>query len=196
MANNRMFLRCSECDEQFFVAKYYPSQGWYLNRSDEQLQEFGPDLDRWLDLHKHGSMFGVEIHLLLEIKPKLEEELPPPSSSEVRISGSGRALLVVSESRACPACGALGGCLHGIPAAWGEEECGVARAEYLGIDRGLVGTLSVRQWFRRMRAADWERDPDQLLAVQSFLREGRWPRKDTFGNISVRANSLREHMSR
>ncbi len=33
MANNRMYLRCPHCGEQFMVAKYYPTitNGWYQN---------------------------------------------------------------------------------------------------------------------------------------------------------------------
>ena len=59
-----MWLRCRTCpDAKFFVAKYYPSQGWYINREEDGLQAFGDDLNQWLDEHKHGTMWGSEIYL-------------------------------------------------------------------------------------------------------------------------------------
>ncbi len=31
VANNQMYLRCLLCSERLYLAKYYPSTGWYLN---------------------------------------------------------------------------------------------------------------------------------------------------------------------
>lgn len=50
MANNRMYLQCTVCQEEVYLAKWFPSQGWYFNKSKE---EMGTDLDRFLDRHDH-----------------------------------------------------------------------------------------------------------------------------------------------
>ena len=62
-----MWLVCTVCpDARFNLAKYYPSQGWYINRDAEGQARFGADLNAWLDTHKHGSLFGTEIEFRLE----------------------------------------------------------------------------------------------------------------------------------
>lgn len=81
MANNRMYLRCtaSECSESepFFLAKYYPSTGWYFDaappaveiKNRVELEDPGlaekrtpnpaddafrvQQLDDWFDEHRH-----------------------------------------------------------------------------------------------------------------------------------------------
>ncbi len=65
MANNRARLKCRRCpkDAGFSFLKYYPSQGWYLNRSENKL---AAELDAWLDTHKHGELFGAHLYLELE----------------------------------------------------------------------------------------------------------------------------------
>ncbi len=89
MANNRMYLACTKCDgEAFYLAKYYPSTGWYTNRRDSD-PDMADDLETWLDLHRHatpvpnpkpfpagpwkgeqGTMYGHE-HIILSF------EVPP-----------------------------------------------------------------------------------------------------------------------
>lgn len=73
MANNRMYLQCTapECKDadKFFLGKYYPSQGWYINREGDRRRYMGEDLDQWLDQHKHYSLFGHEIVLVYEVPP-------------------------------------------------------------------------------------------------------------------------------
>ena len=72
MANNRMYLYCERCGEDedtpaeaclFFLAKYYPSQGWYTRSTSGP---FDDALNAWLDTHQHGDMFGEFIRLLYE----------------------------------------------------------------------------------------------------------------------------------
>ena len=59
MADNRMYLVCVACardeyataaDSMFYLAKYYSSQSWYTPNRETFLE----DLNRWLDIHKHG----------------------------------------------------------------------------------------------------------------------------------------------
>ena len=59
MANQRMYIACRRCAEDdsvsledtiFYLAKYYPSSGWYL--PGELPTELGVKLDDWLDKHK------------------------------------------------------------------------------------------------------------------------------------------------
>lgn len=72
MANNRMYLICVPCqatslnadddrapDFTFYVAKYYPSTGWYSPRA--HLDE---DLDAFFDAHQHGSLTGQDFTLV------------------------------------------------------------------------------------------------------------------------------------
>lgn len=73
MANNRMRLVCRACQESFPLAKYYPSEGWYINREDSQLAQFGSDLSLWLDQHKHYSVFGNEIGLEFDHEQQKQE---------------------------------------------------------------------------------------------------------------------------
>lgn len=59
MANNRIALVCTYCPagsrhSRFPLFKYYPSQGWYINREADRLAMFGPDVNAWLDQHRHG----------------------------------------------------------------------------------------------------------------------------------------------
>ncbi len=49
MANNRMYLRNIRTGIEVFIAKYYPSTGWYTN---------GGNLDEHLDKAFHQSDFG------------------------------------------------------------------------------------------------------------------------------------------
>lgn len=73
MANNRMFLVCTRCamDEDvplekccFFLAKYYPTTGWYvrggktLKREDGDEIDFVDAADTFFGEHKHGGMYG------------------------------------------------------------------------------------------------------------------------------------------
>jgi len=72
MANNRMYLRCTVCDPEglatFQLAKYYPSQGWYINRDEAGVTLYGHDFNTWLDQHVHRSLWGPEIVLEREIE--------------------------------------------------------------------------------------------------------------------------------
>lgn len=54
MANNRMSIRCTVCDETARVAKYYPTitDGWYVSRP--------VDLDEFLS--KHSFCSGGALH--------------------------------------------------------------------------------------------------------------------------------------
>jgi hypothetical protein len=40
--------------------------------------------------------------------------------------------------------------------------------------RGIL-IITVRQWFRMMRAADFNQNPERLITVQDFVWYGRWP---------------------
>jgi len=42
---------------------------------------------------------------------------------------------------------------------------------------------TVRAWCRGMRAGDWARDAEQLIAVRFFLDRGQWPWEGTYGNV-------------
>lgn len=47
MADNRMFIREKTTGKVFFIAKFYPSQGWY------SADDIGPELDKFL--HSAGN---------------------------------------------------------------------------------------------------------------------------------------------
>jgi hypothetical protein len=82
MANNRVYLRCTECPDEaqmprFYLAKYYPSTGWYTHtRAKTDLdphtinldtdEEFTVKLDKWFALHVHGSDMGTFLKLEYE----------------------------------------------------------------------------------------------------------------------------------
>lgn len=56
MANNRMFLRCVQCGDLFFLAKWFPSSGWYppparRDRGGDMEEEFAA----WLAEHDGWS---------------------------------------------------------------------------------------------------------------------------------------------
>ena len=77
MANNRLYLCCIKClqDETkelsdciFFMFKYYPITGWYINtnRNDDDNKkkiEFFDKIAQFLDTHDHKSMFGEFISI-------------------------------------------------------------------------------------------------------------------------------------
>lgn len=50
MANNRLYLVCKRCEgDRFAFAKYFPSSGYYTNRTDNK------SLNDWLDKHLHEA---------------------------------------------------------------------------------------------------------------------------------------------
>lgn len=56
MANNRVYLSCKECGEKIFLAKYFPSQGWY-NEKDDHAKKF----EAFLEKHSHHkTLFGLD----------------------------------------------------------------------------------------------------------------------------------------
>lgn len=68
MANNRMYLACLKCLEEedtkwedcvFYMAKYYPSTGWYINQ--EKL-----DLESFYDRHNHETLAGDYFQIIYE----------------------------------------------------------------------------------------------------------------------------------
>jgi hypothetical protein len=59
MANNRVYIVCKKClmeqngDHSLYLAKYYPSQGWYSNGPKEE------KLEKFFEEHSHeGTLFG------------------------------------------------------------------------------------------------------------------------------------------
>ncbi len=59
MANARMYLECVLCDDRFYLAKWYPTTGWYAP-SDGTPQEDA--MNAWFDEHDaiHGEHGGRE----------------------------------------------------------------------------------------------------------------------------------------
>lgn len=66
MANNRVYIACKRCvldedtieDHLFYLAKYYPSSGWYP--TNENLKD---SLESWMDRHSHPeniTLFGYD----------------------------------------------------------------------------------------------------------------------------------------
>lgn len=75
MANNRMWLRCSKCtNDKFWIGKYYPSTGWAVR--NDPIETIGQRMDDWFTTHKHGSMWGTEIGLELEVEPEENSDGP------------------------------------------------------------------------------------------------------------------------
>lgn len=65
MANNRLYLKCNLCGERFYMAKYYPSSGWYTNLSDMTTEEEGVlawynDLQEFFDEHSPYVARGLD----------------------------------------------------------------------------------------------------------------------------------------
>jgi hypothetical protein len=60
MANNVLYLTCQQCPdaEPLYLAKYFPTQGWYR---DDPL-----DLNQWLGAHRHGGPLGDYLRLVDE----------------------------------------------------------------------------------------------------------------------------------
>ena len=69
MANNRMYLVCRKCrpaehpgsiertvppQAAFYLAKYYPSSGWYTGGIDSER------LNEWLEKHRHAEGQVIE----------------------------------------------------------------------------------------------------------------------------------------
>ena len=86
MANNRMVMVNTRTGERFFLAKYYPSTGWYSQTRWDKKRDVGAELDAFF--HKQdfgdkpyedlvrgvdyaaGGMYGAEYRI------DLEEETP------------------------------------------------------------------------------------------------------------------------
>ncbi len=61
MANNRLHIYCAYCRDQdppeggnFMLAKYYPSDGWYIREDRPYIEQF----NAWAAEHIHGDMWG------------------------------------------------------------------------------------------------------------------------------------------
>ena len=68
MANNRLYLCCIKCINNpdkdvseciFFMFKYYPNTGWYINidNTDERKIKWIDDTTKFLDQHHHDGEF-------------------------------------------------------------------------------------------------------------------------------------------
>lgn len=61
MANNRMWLQIKDSIEKILLAKYYPSTGWYIFHTEEELNE-------WFKKNfNEPSMFGrIDLELVFQ----------------------------------------------------------------------------------------------------------------------------------
>jgi len=50
MANNKMYLNCKKCNKSGYFAKYYPSNGWFMNN------KIFKELNVFLQEHKNCSL--------------------------------------------------------------------------------------------------------------------------------------------
>ena len=41
-----MYIKCKQCGKEFYLAKYYPSTGWFTHQNIEK-----DKLNEWLDRH-------------------------------------------------------------------------------------------------------------------------------------------------
>lgn len=56
VANNRVYFVCDKCGEKIFLAKYFPSQGWYNEK-----EEFSKYFEDFLEKHSHyRTPFGLD----------------------------------------------------------------------------------------------------------------------------------------
>lgn len=60
MANNRLYLKCKRTGEKVFLAKYYPSTGWYVS-NDELVKNLDEMFERdRADLNFDGLSHELE----------------------------------------------------------------------------------------------------------------------------------------
>lgn len=79
MANNRMLLRCT-CGDEYRIAKYYTTTGWY-----GEVEE--PDFTKWLDAH---TRCDSEAHSIMgPTHIKLEYEHSGGNDGEVQRRSDG-----------------------------------------------------------------------------------------------------------
>jgi len=77
MANNRMYIKCKKDGDIFFLAKYYPTTGYYTDK-DYFNGDFIDSFNGWLDKHRHddGNLFGEnQYEIAYEIKPSVKEKI-------------------------------------------------------------------------------------------------------------------------
>jgi hypothetical protein len=66
-----MYLTCTSCpDDRFYLAKYYPSTGWYVSR---ECASMGDDLHAWLQAHHCDYHYGHNVVLTMETEPSEQE---------------------------------------------------------------------------------------------------------------------------
>ena len=79
MANNRMWLTCSQCPDARFHLARHQSNGWSAYQDDGEqgppggTRAFGADLDRWLAAHNH-NLYGTEIGLSKSVEDPLYDD--------------------------------------------------------------------------------------------------------------------------
>lgn len=77
-----MYLCCTHCAENadvpyrdnfvFFLAKYYPTTGWYIRGGEELKAKDGTAVtfvnavNQWFTEHQHGGMYGEYIYTIFE----------------------------------------------------------------------------------------------------------------------------------
>src|SRR5689334_15016680 len=99
MANNRIYLCCIKClqDETkelsgciFFMFKYYPNTGWYINvdeTDNERKVKWIDDTAKFLDQHKHHNEFDSwEEGMYGEFISIFEGQFDPMAVDKRRIS--------------------------------------------------------------------------------------------------------------
>jgi hypothetical protein len=77
MANNRMYIKCVHCNEAIYIAKYYPIDGFFIDREAQELKD---ELDLFFDKHiqcgEKASRFDNQFKLIYDYtdKNRLEDE--------------------------------------------------------------------------------------------------------------------------
>ena len=75
MANNRMYIKCKKDGAVFFLAKYYPTSGYYTDK-DYFDGDFIDSFNDWLDKHNHDDLISENhFEIAYESNPSVKEKI-------------------------------------------------------------------------------------------------------------------------
>lgn len=73
MANNRAYITCDVCKESVYLAKYYPSSGWYISITSERLFDtVGKFLEKHSNCNDNYVLGNTKLNIRFETSEKKE----------------------------------------------------------------------------------------------------------------------------
>ena len=84
-----MYLKCLLCNEHYYLAKYYPSSGWYPQNGEEQFSGLADFLDKHSPCPRRNAEGGYD--------PNAERRLHGGEDKALRYAPDGEVFVIEYE---------------------------------------------------------------------------------------------------